>query len=66
MYVCLEREKQSFAIKTCAVAAGKNLVDLIEFNPVQQASYSRLEKKKKNCILMIKSGLMTLRELTRV
>jgi hypothetical protein len=44
--VCLEREKQSFAIKTCAAAAaGKNLVDLIEFNPVQQASYSRLEKK---------------------
>jgi hypothetical protein len=35
----------------------KNLVQLIQFNPVQQASSSRLEKKNLFCILMSKSGL---------
>ena len=67
MWCVREREKKIFCNGTCAVAAGKNLGELIEFNLVQQASCSWLEFFFFFFgILMIKNGLITLRELTRI
>ena len=50
---CVQREKnKSFAIKTCAAAVGKNLVDLIEFNPVQANAVGQLQPTRKQIFIL--------------